>query len=270
MRYVVKAMALGEVLDQAVVLTKDHFKMLFGISCFLLVPLNLAHQFSIYAIAPGMLRGENPEQLANEGLGKLLLVLGINLVFVLLLVFVAMPLTNAALIRAVASEYLDRPTTAWRTFRETLGLLLPLIGTSLLAGLIVFAGSLACLIPGIYFALCYYLTTHTVVIEERAGWDALTRSHQLMKGNMVAAFVLGLLLGVIGVFAQLMGNMIPIIPIAIVVNSLVQGVLVALGAAAAVVFYFSCRCKHEDFDLTILASAVAQEETPGAQVPAAQ
>ena len=44
--------------------------------------------------------------------------------------------------------------------------------------------------------------------------------------------------------------------------SIVAGVLMIFASAAFVVFYFSCRCKHEQFDLALLAQSVGAE-TPG-------
>ena len=41
-----------------------------------------------------------------------------------------------------------------------------------------------------------------------------------------------------------------------------RAVLVIFASAAFVVFYFSCRCKHEQFDLALLAESVGAEK-PG-------
>ena len=42
-------------------------------------------------------------------------------------------------------------------------------------------------------------------------------------------------------------------------NAVVAGVLTIFASAAFVVFYFSCRCKHEQFDLALLAQSVGAE-----------
>jgi hypothetical protein len=51
----------------------------------------------------------------------------------------------------------------------------------------------------------------------------------------------------------------------VVVRSILQAIVSFIVAAAWVVFYFSCRCKAENFDLTMLADAVAAEETPASE-----
>ena len=38
-----------------------------------------------------------------------------------------------------------------------------------------------------------------------------------------------------------------------------QAIITIFATAAFVVFYFSCRCKHENFDLTLLAQSVGVE-----------
>jgi hypothetical protein len=138
------------------------------------------------------------------------------------------------------------------------------IGPGFLAVAAIVLCAIPCAVASIYFALRYGLAQFTVVIEERAGWEALQRSSALMKGNMGALFVLGFLLAIIGGAAGMAAALIPFQPLQIVVSALVQGALVVFGAAAGVVFYFSCRCKLENFDLTVLASAVAQDDAPTA------
>jgi hypothetical protein len=47
-----------------------------------------------------------------------------------------------------------------------------------------------------------------------------------------------------------------------VVSAIIGGVLAIFASAVFVVFYFSCRCKHEQFDLALLAQSVGVEK-PG-------
>ena len=45
MRYAIRELKLGEILDQAVNLTKDHFGVLIGITAILLIPYNVISGF---------------------------------------------------------------------------------------------------------------------------------------------------------------------------------------------------------------------------------
>ena len=63
--------------------------------------------------------------------------------------FILQTLGTGALIRVVMQEYLGRPVRFGEALRFALGRFGPLLVTAILSGLIVFLGTLACLIPGI-------------------------------------------------------------------------------------------------------------------------
>src|SRR6185436_2284338 len=100
----------------------------------------------------------------------------VNIPFLLLVIIVISPLTNAATIWAVANEYLGHPISAAQALKAAARSLSSLIGTSLLAGLWIFLGFLALIIPGIYLSLKYALITHAVMLEKTTGSEALARS----------------------------------------------------------------------------------------------
>jgi len=106
------------------------------------------------------------------------------------------------------------------------------------------------------------LASRVVVIEGIFGTGAMGRSKRLMKGNMGTAFVLGILIAVIGALINWAPRLIPQAEVRVLVSAILQGVLSIFGAAAWVVFYFSCRCKAENFDLTMLADSVAAKDAP--------
>ena len=80
-----------------------------------------------------------------------------------------------------------------------------------------------------------------------------------MKGNIGTAIGLGLLLWVIIVGLSLGAGVIPQIHTRIFAAAFIQGIVTLIAAATFVVFYFSCRCKVENFDLQVLADAIGEE-----------
>ena len=54
-------------------------------------------------------------------------------------------------------------------------------------------------------------------------------------------------------------GLIPQPHVRVVLLALVEAVLTIFASAAFVAFYFSCRCKHEQFDLALLAQSVGAE-----------
>jgi hypothetical protein len=262
MRYEIKELGLGGILDQAVALTKNHFGLFLGITAVLQVPFGLISGFLQLAFLPQLMIAPNPEEVAVQPQSPefLAIVFGLAIVGWLFVV----PMTNAAITHAIAQSYLEKPVTIGRAFRRAFGLVLPLIWTGILFNLAMMGGFILCIIPGILCALWFSLYTQVVVVEGLSGFKALNRSRQLMKGNLASMLALGLLLIAIGVGVGAAARFIPQLHARLIAAVLLQAAMTVFSAAAFVVFYFSARCKHENFDLTLLAQSV------GADAPVAE
>ncbi len=98
-------------------------------------------------------------------------------------------------------------------------LALKYIGASILEGLIVLAGFLFFIIPGIYLAVKLSMTTYVVVDKKAGPIDAIKSSYEITKGNWWNLVFLGVVSGLIaiaGALALLVGLFvaIPVIMIA--------------------------------------------------------
>jgi len=176
-----------------------------------------------------------------------------------LLTFAVLPLANAATIHGVASAYLSRPTSVGSCIKHGMGRWLPLIGTFILTSFAVGIGMVLLLIPGILFAFWFLLAQHVCVIENLAGSSAMGRSKKLMKGEILKTFVLLLIVGIINWGVSMASGLISQPYVQMIVSSLVQGVTTVFGCCATTLLYFSCRCKHDNFDLQMLAEAVRED-----------
>ena len=244
MKYQIKQLGLGGILDQAISLLRNHFGLLFGIVGMTIIPyFAILGLVKLSIVVPGDLRSVQTGAIV-DGLG------------VLLAGFVLGPLVNAAVIHAVASAYLSRPTTIGQCFSHAFQRYFALLGTTLLMMLAVFGGMLLCLVPGIIFAFWYMLAQHVAVLEGTAGSAALGRSKALMKGNIGTGFVLGLVVTLINLGMGLGAAVIPQPHVQVAATAMAQGIATLLATCSLVVFYFSCRCKFENFDLQVLADAV--------------
>jgi hypothetical protein len=254
MRYEIKELNVGGILDQAITLVKNHFALLFGIVAVLMIPVGILQAVFGALQAPAPVFPGGPPTAGGSPLD--LLFLAINGLLVA-------PLTNAAILHALASEYLEKPTTTGQAFRRAFQVYFPYLGTVILMGLIIGLGFFLLIVGALIFSLWYCLSTQVVVIEGTYGPAALKRSHQLMKGNYGTMFVLAFLIGIVQFGLMIgLGLVLSGIVLAIVLT-LVQASVFLFSSAAFVAFYFSCRCKHENFDLAMLAEAVGHEE-PGA------
>ena len=246
MRYEIRELGVGGILDQAIAVTKDHFWLFFKIVLVILLPFTIiAGWFFAPEVAAAQV-GQMPG--AQFWILSLVNLLGVY------------PLTNAAMIYAIASCYLGRPISVGIAFRRAGSIFLPLLGTMVLLWLILVLGMFLLFIPFIIFSLWYLLTVQVVVLEGVSGRAALSRSRLLMKGNTGTAIILTILAMVISVALNAMQNLIPQVELRLIVSSMIGSVLFIFIAAAWVVFYFSCRAKAEHFDLALLADAVGTDD----------
>ena len=258
MRYTIRELKLGEILDQAVNLTKDHFGILLGITGVLLIPFEAIGGLIQVAKTPVLPPNPTREQVMAANVA----VLPVTIPVALLLAYVIIPITNAALIYAISNAYLEKPISLGESFKKAAQRILALIGTWFLVFLAIMGGLILCIIPGILAAFWFALATQVVVIEGVGGFPALKRSRQLMAGNIGTIVVLGLLIGLINGGLTFAVALIPQPYVRVVGTAIIAGVLTIFASAAFVVFYFSCRCKHEQFDLALLAQSVGAEK-PG-------
>jgi hypothetical protein len=263
MQYEVRELGLGGILDQAINLTKNHFGQLFSIVAVSLLPLLILNAVVDMTIMP-----PPPTELTLESLQAYRLarreVLMKHYPLIMtttLLSILVVPITNAALIHSIAGTYLSKPKSRGEALGTAFRSILSLYWTWILVMVAIMGGLILFIIPGILAAFWFSLATQVVVIERISGFSALKRSRYLMVGNIGRMFVLGLVLGVISIGLQLAAGMIPQEHLQEVANIVIQGVFTVFGSVATVIFYFSARCRHEQFDLQLLAANLEAGQT---------
>src|SRR5271157_2617155 len=104
MRYTIRELKLGEILDQAVNLTKDHFGVLLGITGVLLIPFYVIGGLIQVSMIPKPPPNPTPEQTMAVAYA----VWRLTIPLALLGAYVITPITNAALIYAISNAYLEK------------------------------------------------------------------------------------------------------------------------------------------------------------------
>ena len=248
MQYEIRAMTLAEILDMGFRLLRNHFGLLLGISAVVYLP---------YGILAGLFESTFESQALGGGALSLSLI-SIWLLLALIAFTIVTPLVTCAITHALGELYLGRPSTLPGAFEAALPRLLPLAGTYLLAALAILAGLILLVVPGLYLMLAFTLVTQIIMLEGLAGVTALGRSRHLMRGNLLRAFALGMVVALLGgvlsfglelVFAVAPG-------FGVVGSALAQAVAFAYYSAVSVVFYFDVRARKEAFDLEHLARLV--------------
>jgi hypothetical protein len=264
MRFPIGAMSLGDILDRGLKLLFARFPLVFSISLLVQLPF-LVFQLLVPAL----------EQI---GVGLVMLTVVAALVSAVILG----PIAQAIILYVVMQEYVDRPTTLGRAFNYALSRFGPLLGSVILAGLIIGVGFLLCVLPGIYFAIVYAFVAQVVVLENRSGMDALNRSKALVAGHWWRVFGVIFLIQFVtacvgGLVGAVLATVLPyqeIIPgagplpvvhtanyVNYAVNILVQTLIaILMGAYLGVcqtLLYLDLRIRKEGFDLEM----EAQKET---------
>jgi hypothetical protein len=264
MKYELKPLGVGGILDQAILILKNHFALFLKIALCLQVPAAIGLNLFVIKTMPAPSPQATPEEMA-ELMRTQLAFLATFLPILMVWMLVVIPIMNAVIVHASACVYLGKPARVGSSFRAGLTRAIPLIWTSSLMYFFIAGGYMLCVLPGILLTFWFALAPTVVVLEQVSGMTALRRSWHLMRTawaeHYLTFFLLSLLIGGInggiGVGSQFVFEQ----RTASIVSAVLQGVSWTLGYAAAVVFYFSCRCRVENFDLVRLAEAVAAAPT---------
>jgi hypothetical protein len=254
MRYEIRQMSFGEILDTGFQLLRNHFSLLLGLSLVLYAPIAVFNVI-LESLAPG-----SPTD------PLLLLLTGLPLALAIL---VATPIVAGAITLAISRLYLGEPVDFGGALRATLPLMLPLMGTSLLSFICIAAGLALLILPGVYLMLAFILLWQVMVVERVFGTRALGRSFELMKGSKLRAFgvvvIGGIIVSVVSGGLQLVLGFLPVL--GGVGSALAQAVGNVYTTAISVVLYFDIRCRKEAFDLEHLAQLVQRHRAAPAGLP---
>lgn len=258
MAYEIRPMSIGEILDTGFRLLRNHFGLLAAIAALAYGPMGVLQlataQFS---------------SLGQDEAGAMLVPALIFIVLLLFVFAVAFPLSGTAMTMALGDLYVGRPTSAGQALRQSMPILLPVVGTGLLSSIFIGLGMLLLIVPGIWLIFAYWIVTQVMVIERVFGTAALRRSSDLMKGNKGRGFVIGIvvlvLMSVVSGGATWALGAWP--SLNAIVSTLVGIATYAFLYAVNVVFYFDVRCRREAFDLEYLAQLVEQRATAAAVAP---
>ena len=192
---------LGEILSAAFNIYKANISKLATIVAVVVVPLSLISALiSDVVFAPGKGRlvvlGEQVEVVHPRGIVMALFLAAITAAISVIIWAVL----EAAIMRAAAQATIGDPVDPEASYRYGFKRLGSVLLVSLLVGLAVLGGFILLIIPGIIFLVFLSVSIPALVVENRRGTDAMSRSWNLVKGHVWHAFgvivVAGLITGV--------------------------------------------------------------------------
>ena len=179
-------------------------------------------------------------------------------------------LVAAAIMVAVSDVCLGNRPRIGRSYRRLAQIIGSLLGTWLLQIVIVLVGFILLFIPGVMASIYLMFALTVVVLERMAGFAAIKRSYQLVKGRfwrnfgvifVIALFVIftqGLVSALLILLVGASGGDEGLVLVAAPIIYVFSIVLTPLIAIAMVLLYYDCRVRKEHFDSDGLAQELMQ------------
>jgi hypothetical protein len=276
MKFEIGAMSVGDMLDRGLKLLWARFGTFYMITLIVLIPVLIIRLLTPELLFPDIPQPKGPmtEEQAAQLLQTMMIWFGQALALTLLEVVLTLLATGATL-HVTAGEYVDRHVGMREAFGHVFRRLGPLLGSSILAWLVIGLGFFLCFVPMFIFLTWYVFVAQVVVLEGLSGTGALARSKELSDGFRWRIFGMFVLLWLIevgmGMLAQLVTYVLPPVEavpgpggIIQVVNTQNYVIFIAIAYLVGVVahsyaivcwtlFYFDLRIRKEGFDLELMA-----------------
>jgi hypothetical protein len=271
-----RPLSLGELLDRTFFLYRRHFLLFVGIAAipysFFFV-INLATSL-VPLFARTLVSGPlQPARNAAVGIGG-----GLFAFLVMIAGAVAFLFSVGATVYAVSEIYTGRQTSIRESLRRVRGKTGIIFGVLFLSGLIMVAGFIALIIPGIYLMCRICVATPAALLEDIGASDSIRRSFDLTRGFAGRAFMIYMLYfamvwGIVAVFQfpfmfllmmsakQLQFRVI--LTVLAQVGNFIGSVLVApVSTIGFALFYYDLRVRKEAFDLQMMMQAIGADPMP--------
>lgn len=163
--------------------------------------------------------------------------------------------STLALVHAIGKYLEIKQTDQWKEhYVAALYKIWPAFYTSLLKGVIVFAGTLLLIVPGIIFSVWYAFILYGVLLADERGWQALESSKKLVQGRwwgvvwrlLLPGLVFGLGFAAVNIVATLLFKVFPLsdesyLLISNILGSLLSAIFAPLTLIASLNLYYSLR-----------------------------
>jgi hypothetical protein len=267
MKFAIGEMTVGDILDRGLKIFWARLPTFYAINLIVMIPM-LAYQMAMPAfLVSGDSGPPSPEMFLAFMVGTL---------GVVLIALILAPMAAAASLHVIGQEFIGERVGIADAFRFAFRRFLPLLGVSILVGLILFAGLFMCGFPYFIFLTWYAFAGQVVVMEGRSGMDALNRSKDLgsdffwrILGVLALLFVVSLVAAFINNILNQLFQPLEVVPsdtgprivlrsyglyvVAQVVNFLLAIAVQSYSAVCTTLLYFDLRIRKEGFDLELAA-----------------
>lgn len=172
MRFPLGEMTVGDILDRGLRMLFARLPVFYALHLIVLFPL-----ITLQIAGPLILFHDTN----TADLGAALGLVAFGLLAILFLL-ILQPIATAAILHIVMEEYAGRRASLSSALGFAVSRFLPLLGASILVGLLVLLGLFLCCVPGIYFWVTYIFVGQAVVLERSGIAEAFNRSQRLITG----------------------------------------------------------------------------------------
>lgn len=199
--------SLGEILSAAFDIYKNNASKLLLIVAVVVVPLSFISALSIRLVgAPKKHTVEILGQPGTIAYSRSFVVAVVVAIIAAVIGVITWAILQAAMLRGAAQATVGDPVDVEASYKWGLRRFGSVLLLAVLVGLVVVAGFILLVIPGIIFLVFFAVSEPALIVENRRGTEAMKRSWNLVRGHfwhalvviLVAAIITGLVSGIIG------------------------------------------------------------------------
>jgi hypothetical protein len=257
---VLRPLSMGELLDRAFSLYRNHFLLFFGIG---LVPRGVALAIALWADATVY---SHMPHLSSS----VFVTLFAQWIITLPIYMMALAISHAMTMLAVSNAYLQRPLRLREAYAKARPYLATLFWLALQTTIRILLGFLLLVIPGVYLTLNYSVSVPAAVFENLKAGRALERSTELAEGYRGRIFGLYFLYALISyIVAFSTRYLVGVHDLTLLGTALAEFIRFLSGALTTPVLlisfallYYDLRVRKEAFDLEFMMASLDAATEP--------
>jgi hypothetical protein len=271
-----RPLSLGELLDRTFFLYRRHFLLFVGIAA---IPYSFFFVVNLAtALLPALSRSAASGHVQPAGMAAAAIGGGLFAVLAVIAGGIAFLFSVGATVFAVSEIYTGRQTSIRESLARVRGKTGTIFGVFFLSGLIMIAGFIALVIPGIYLMCRICVATPAALLEDIGPSDSIRRSFDLTRDFAGRAFMIYMLYfamvwGIVAVFqfpfmlliainAKQM-QLVLLLTVLMQVGNFIGSALVApVSTIGFALFYYDLRVRKEAFDLQMMMRAIGADPMP--------
>ncbi|MCI0588971.1 MAG: hypothetical protein L0323_19280 [Planctomycetes bacterium] len=247
MRFELRPMGVGEILDRALRVYLLNLARLLPIALVVLVPLAL---LALALEDAGRVPATGDPSRQVGALGAVLATAAANVL--------GWGLLQGGLIQVVSDIYLGNPTGIQAAFGRGFRRILPMLGATLLSTIAIAVGFVLLIVPGIIWTAALFCVNAAVVLEGKSVLGSFQRSKDLTAGfrkkvlwiiglSSIIGWVWGALVGAAAGWLDLTTSTLTVLTHA------ANAFFTPFHAVVTILLYYDLRIRKEAFDLEVLA-----------------